>query len=80
MMTDNPHQKVVPLVIPEGYLTIPQIASLLRCSKRTVQKMIERGLLAPSRLPGVQRRVLVEKVIFERYCQRNAITVDAQSE
>ena len=75
----NPQQRVPPFVVPEGYLTIPQVAAILRCDKRTVQKMIACGVIASSRMPEVQRRILVSKVIFDRYCQRNAITVDAQS-
>lgn len=36
-------------------LTIPEVAELLRCSPRTVRRMVERGELARARHDGPKR-------------------------
>jgi excisionase family DNA binding protein len=41
-------------------LSLPEVAYRLGATIRTVQRLIERGVLIPVRLPGVRRTLLAE--------------------
>ena len=67
------NQKVKPLTIPPDYLTIKEVQAMLGISKRSVEKLIDRGELSEARMPGVQRRRLVPKKSLHRYVYRMGI-------
>jgi len=50
-------------------LTVEELADYLSCSRRTVERLVERGLLRPV-LVGTRRRFRVEDV--ERYLERES--------
>jgi hypothetical protein len=41
-------------------LNLPDVAGRLRTNVRTVQRLIQKGILTPVRLPGIRRTLLVE--------------------
>jgi hypothetical protein len=73
MPSHNTKQDVRPLVIPQGYLTIGQVAAMLGWCSEKVSRNMNSGLLAEAKVPGVHKRRLVRRDVLERFARNRGI-------